>query len=114
MIQAEAERGVAVLLTTHDMQEADVLSDEVAFINAGRILALDAPEALKLAHGKRTVRVRHSSDGEVREVVVELDETGAEDRVRAAVANANILTIHTEEATLEDVFVTFAGRRLEG
>ncbi len=114
LIKAEAERGVAILLTTHDMQEADALSDEVAFINAGKILALDAPEALKLEHGKRAVRVRHSLDGEIREIVVELDETGAEDKVRAAVANANILTIHTEEATLEDVFVTFAGRRLEG
>jgi ABC-type multidrug transport system ATPase subunit len=43
LIREEAERGVAVLLTTHDMHEADQLSDRVAFIDEGRILALDAP-----------------------------------------------------------------------
>ena len=114
MIEAEAARGAAVLLTTHDMNEADSLSDRVAFINSGEILALDAPEALKLALGKRRVKIRHRVGGEIREVVVELDQEGAEDRVREAVAGDDLLTIHTEEASLEDVFVTFAGRRLEG
>ncbi len=114
MIEAEAARGAAVLLTTHDMNEADSLSDRVAFINSGEILALDAPEALKLALGKRRVKIRHRVGGEIREVIVELDQEGAEDRVREAVAGDDLLTIHTEEATLEDVFVTFAGRRLEG
>ena len=114
LVQAEAERGAAVLLTTHDMHEADDLADRVAFINTGRILAIDTPETLKLEHGRRTVRVRHRVDGEIHEVVVELDEEGAEDRVREAVASNDILTIHTEEATLEDVFVTFAGRGLAG
>jgi ABC-2 type transport system ATP-binding protein len=114
MIRAEADRGAAVLLTTHDMHEADSLSGRVAFINGGRILALDAPEDLKLAHGTRTVKVRRRDGDEIREVVVELDREGSEDRVREAVAQQDILTIHTEEATLEDVFVMFAGRRLEG
>jgi ABC-2 type transport system ATP-binding protein len=114
MIEAEAARGAAVLLTTHDMHEADSLSDRVAFINSGEILALDAPEALKLALGKRRVNIRHRVGDEIREVIVELDQEGAEDRVREAVAGDDLLTIHTEEATLEDVFVTFAGRRLEG
>jgi len=114
MIEAEAARGAAVLLTTHDMNEADSLSDRVAFINSGEILALDAPEALKLALGKRRVKIRHRVGGEIREVIVELDQEGAEDRVREAVAGDDLLTIHTEEASLEDVFVTFAGRRLEG
>jgi len=114
MIEAEAARGAAVLLTTHDMNEADSLSDRVAFINSGEILAVDAPEALKLELGKRRVKIRHRVGGEIREVIVELDQEGAEDRVREAVAGDDLLTIHTEEATLEDVFVTFAGRRLEG
>jgi ABC-2 type transport system ATP-binding protein len=114
IVEAEAERGAAVLLTTHDMHEADELSHRVAFINTGQILALDAPEALKLEHGTRSVRVRHRVDGGIEETVVELDGPGAEDRVRQAVALRDIVTIHTEEATLEDVFVEFAGRRLEG
>ena len=53
LIRQEAERGAAVLLTTHDMAEADELCDRVAFINEGRLHALDTPENLKLKHGKR-------------------------------------------------------------
>ena len=52
LIREEAARGAAVVLTTHDMHEADRLSDRVAFINQGSILAIDAPEALKLQHGR--------------------------------------------------------------
>jgi ABC-type multidrug transport system ATPase subunit len=111
LIREEADRGVAVLLTTHDMHEADELSDRVAFIDQGRVLALDTPENLKLIHGTRTVRVRRRVDGEVQDTVVSLDgEAG--DRLRALVGQEGLLTIHTEEATLEDVFIDFAGRRL--
>jgi ABC-2 type transport system ATP-binding protein len=113
VIREEADRGVAVVLTTHDMHEADELSDRVAFINEGRILALDTPEQLKLLHGERAIRVRRrDGSGTVEETVVALDGDAGE-RLRSLVAQDGLLTIHTEEATLEDVFVELAGRRLE-
>ena len=111
LIREEAERGVAVLLTTHDMYEADELSDRVAFIDEGRILALDAPEHLKLEHGQRSVRIRYRVDGEVAEVDLPLGAAGSE-QMRELLREQDVLTIHTEEATLEDVFVALAGRRL--
>jgi ABC-2 type transport system ATP-binding protein len=46
-----AKGGVTVFLTTHYMEEADRLSNRVAIIDQGRIVALDAPERLKLEHG---------------------------------------------------------------
>lgn len=114
MIRHEAARGAAVVLTTHDMYEADSLSDRVAFINQGSILAMDAPETLKLQHGHRSVRIRsRGASGEVNELVVPLEGAGAADKVQQAVAKLDLLTIHTEEATLEDVFVTYAGRGLD-
>jgi ABC-type multidrug transport system ATPase subunit len=113
LIRQEAARGAAVLLTTHDMYEADSLSNRVAFINQGAILAMDSPEALKLAHGQRSIRLRARTDGgEVEEIVIPLEGDDAAERVRQAVAELDLLTIHTEEATLEDVFVTYAGRGL--
>jgi len=113
MIRQEAARGAAVVLTTHDMYEADTLSDRVAFINQGSILAMDAPEALKLRHGQRSVRIRSRGDGDaVEETVIPLEGPDAADRVQRAVAELDLLTIHTEEATLEDVFVAYAGRGL--
>lgn len=114
IIRQEAERGAAVVLTTHDMHEADTLSDRVAFINQGSILAMDAPEALKLQHGQRSVRIRsRNTSGDVEELVIPLKGVDAADKVQHAVAELDLLTIHTEEATLEDVFITYAGRGLE-
>ena len=113
IISEEADRGAAVVLTTHDMLEADKLSDRVAFINEGRILALDSPESLKLAHGQRGVRVRARKGDEVEETVISLDAADAGDQIRAAVADEGLMTIHTEEATLEDIFIEYAGRGLE-
>jgi ABC-2 type transport system ATP-binding protein len=113
LIRQEAERGAAVLLTTHDMHEADTLSDRVAFINQGRILAVDAPETLKLQHGKRSVRVRTRTAEGLHDEAIPLDGHDAERRLREAMAAGDIVTIHTEEATLEDIFVAFAGRRLD-
>lgn len=112
IIQEEAERGAAVVLTTHDMHEADQLSDRVAFINEGNIVAMDAPENLKLEYGERAVRVRLRENGEVVEQLVSLDEKDAGERLKQAVASRGLLTIHTEEATLEDIFIRLTGRRL--
>ena len=112
LIAGEAQRGAAVLLTTHDMHEADQLSDRVAFIDDGKILALDTPEQLKMDHGQRAVKLRFRRGDAVEEEVVALDGS-AGDRLRELVGRDGLLTIHTEEATLEDVFVEFAGRRLQ-
>ncbi len=112
LVRGEAERGAAVLLTTHDMNEADKLSDHVAFINEGRILALDTPESLKLAYGKRSLRVRSQAGSEVTESVIELDDDGASKLVEAAVASPGLLSLHSEEASLEDIFIKLAGRGL--
>ncbi len=113
-IKEESERGAAVLLTTHDMWEADELSDRVAFINEGKLYAVDTPENLKLEHGERAVKVRIREDGEVREETVALDAPDTGERLKAAVGAQGLLTIHTEESTLENIFVEMTGRGLAG
>jgi ABC-2 type transport system ATP-binding protein len=113
VVRQEAARGAAVLLTTHDMMEADSLSDRVAFINEGRVLALDTPEQLKLSHGTRSLRVRRrGAADDVVEDVVPLDGDTAT-ALHDALSAGDVLTVHSEEATLEDVFVHFAGRGLD-
>jgi len=114
IVKEEAARGAAVLLTTHDMHEADELSNRVAFINEGKIVAIDTPENLKLKYGERAVRVRVREGGTVKEEVVALDATDAGERLKAAVAAEELLTIHTEEATLEHIFIQLTGRGLAG
>jgi len=113
-IKEEAERGAAVLLTTHDMFEADELSDRVAFINEGQIVALDTAENLKLKYGTRSVRVRLRDGDGVREEHIDLAAEGASARLAELAASPDLMTIHTEEATLEAIFIELTGRGLEG
>ena len=112
IIKEEARRGAAVVLTTHDMAEADLLSDRVAFINEGKIVAIDAPENLKIKYGTRSVKVRTRSGDRVDEKSVPLDSSETGEILKAAAGDANLMTIHTEEATLEDIFVKMTGRGL--
>jgi len=114
IIREAADNGAAVFLTTHDMVEADKLSDRVAFINRGQIVALDKPAALKRQYGRRAIKIE-IEDGnggiEVREI--DLDET-APQVVFDLLKDERIATLHSEEATLEDIFVEITGRGLVG
>jgi ABC-2 type transport system ATP-binding protein len=114
LIRQEAKRGAAVLLTTHDMVEADQLCRRVAFLNEGTICALDTPEKLKLEHGQSAVTVRLQQDGQVVEQRIDLKQEGAGKMLEGLVGAEGLLTIHTEEATLEQIFVKMTGRGLEG
>ena len=113
LIVGEAKRGAAVLLTTHDMEEADKLSHRVAFINEGKIVAEDTPENLKLKYGKRSVKVRIREKEGVREEILPLDQAASGERLKAAVGMEGLMTIHTEEATLENIFIELTGRGLQ-
>ncbi len=113
MIREQAERGAAVLLTTHDMWEADELSDRVAFLNEGKLYVVDTPDNLKMKYGKRSVKVRLGSDSHVREETIELAAADAGDRIKELINSDNVMTIHTEEATLEDIFIEITGRGLD-
>jgi ABC-2 type transport system ATP-binding protein len=52
LVSELARAGITVFLTTHYMEEADQLCDRVAFLDRGRIVALDTPARLKAEHGR--------------------------------------------------------------
>ena len=54
-VEGLRKEGITVLLTTHYMEEADTLSDRLAIIDYGRILALGSPEKLKATFGAQTI-----------------------------------------------------------
>lgn len=113
VIMEERTRGVSVFLTTHDMMEADKLSDRVAFIHDGRIAAYDTPENLKHAYGKRVLKVRYRADGSAAEEEIPLDDRAAAGRVQEILSTHEVIDMHTEEATLEDIFIRLTGRKLD-
>lgn len=112
IILNEKKKGVTVFLTTHDMYEADKLSDRVAFINQGKIVAFDTPMNLKQKFGKRKVKVELIRDSKVEEVEIELDNGDSAEKIFDIFKNEKIVTIHSEEATLEDIFIKLTGRGL--
>ncbi len=101
--------GTTVFLTTHYMEEADELCNRVAFLSQGSIVALDTPQELKLRYGERTARVLLRDRSEV---TIRLDDPNDAQRLAAWVTSDQILTLHSHEGTLEDVFINLAGRPL--
>ncbi len=104
-----ARQGVTVFLTTHYMEEADQLCQRVAFIEAGHIVALDTPARLKVMYGSHRVNVT-MDDG--RQLSLALDDARDGQQLGALAASGQILTMHSGEATLEQVFLQLTGRRL--
>ena len=113
IILEERDRGATIFLTTHDMWEADKLCDRVAFMNQGKIEALDSPRNLKQQYGKRSLIAEISSNGDTivkKEIDMDSPNTAAE--VEKLLTNEKVITLHSEEATLEDIFIKVTGRRL--
>ena len=107
------EAGRTVFLTTHDMTVADELCDRVAFIVDGKIRLVDSPHDLKLAHGARAVAVEYSLDGSPGRREFPLDGLGADADFLGLLRDATVHTLHTQEATLEDVFLRVTGHTLQ-
>ncbi|WP_404400425.1 ABC transporter ATP-binding protein [Pelagibacterium halotolerans] len=108
-----AHEGTTVFVTTHNMQLADRLCDRVAFVADGRISAIDAPGALKKKYGRRVVRVEHSNGGDIHAEEFPLDALGSNARFQELIANGpSIQSIHSEEATLDAIFIDVTGQEL--
>ncbi len=112
IILEERDRGATIFLTTHDMWEADKLCDRVAFMDQGKLAALDTPRNLKQQYGKRSLiaEVAAGDKLEKREIDMDVDSTALE--VEKLFEKEKVVTLHSEEATLEDIFIKVTGRRL--
>lgn len=110
MIAGLSRGGTTVFLTTHYMEEADQLCQRVAFLNEGKVVALDTPQNLKVKHGERCLWVVLKDGGKVR---LSLDDPADGQRLGEYVARGEVLTLHSQEATLEEVFIRLTGRELE-
>jgi len=106
------EKGTTVFLTTHDMWEADKLCDRVAFLNQGKIIALDTPYNLKLKYGQRSLVIELARGNYLEKQTIPLDTPDTADLLRNIFNRGKVVTIHSQEATLEDIFLQITGRKL--
>ena len=108
LIRDLRDHGATVLLTTHNMGLAEGLCDRVAFLVDGRMPLVDTPRALRLRYGRQVVRVEQE-DG----MAAEFALAGlADNQAFLAALRNGVQTIHTQEATLDEIFVHVTGRHL--
>jgi len=112
MILDFKKNGKTVFLTTHNMNEADYLCDRVAFIVEGTIPVIDNPGELKIKYGQKSVKVSYNGHGKPREEFFPLAGIGRNSRFLEILSHDRVRTIHTQEATLEDIFIKLTGREL--
>lgn len=106
-------QGRTVFLTTHNMATANELCDRVAFVVDGRIVAMDTPAELKIARSRRSVRVEfRGADGALESAEFALDGLADDPAFHAVLRERQVETIHSLEASLDDVFVEVTGRQL--
>ena len=112
VIREARDAGATVFLTTHDMVTADELCDRVAFLVDGSIVAQGAPRALRLAHGRRVVRVEVTSETATVQHEFDLDGLADNAAFLTLIRAGGVETLHTLETTLEDVFIQVTGTAL--
>ena len=105
-------QGRTIFLCTHDMTVADEVSDRVAFIVGGEISLIDSPRHLKIAHGQRTVRVEYGGDGARESREFPLEGLADNEAFRQLLRRPDVQTVHSQETTLERIFIQVTGREL--
>ncbi len=108
IIEKERQKGTTVFVTTHNMLDADLLCDRVAFITDGNIVALDTPRNLKEQNSSHRIDVCYLYQGRREEKIMETPEL----RSGIPFPYDELISIHSKEPTLEDIFIRCAGRRL--
>ena len=127
-IRTLAAAGRTVFFTTHYMEEAEV-ADRIALIDAGRIVALDTPRALKAKLGGGVIRLQTEDDAQARAWLESRQlppEAGGTELMLVHADPAAVLPellrslpvkvhrVTVSEPSLEDVFLKLTGRGLDG
>lgn len=107
IIKREKEKGTTVFLTTHNMHDAELLCDRVAFIVEGEIVAIDTPENFVTKSGEQTAQVTYR-----RGELVEAVEVPLNDIDLVGIEYDEIVSIVTKERNLEEIFLQMTGREL--
>lgn len=130
LVQEQKKRGTTVVLTTHYLDEAEKLADDVAIMHKGKIIAQGSPESLVSKHGKKTAIVLVGAGHEgVKELsrrgipAVEHEgdvmvQVGTPSELRVMFAKLSSIEVpykemYTRRETLEDVFLSLIGSKME-
>ncbi len=127
------ESGTTIFMTTHYMEEADMLSDRISIMDHGRIVISGTPDELKNTLGEDVVYLETGDDSGAREFLLGMEEvrsiTGSPRGLSVAIsadgshalpriidrlreAGIEIVSVNLKKPTMDDVFVHYTGREL--
>lgn len=112
IINEQKKSNKTIFLTTHNMTVAEQLCDRVAFIVEGKIVIIGSPKDLMVEHGKRILKIEFLKNGNKYERDFDLDRLGENTEFFEILNSAEVKTIHSCEASLEDIFIKLTGRNL--
>lgn len=113
MILEQKKMGKTIILTTHNMHDAEELCDRVAFIIDGTIKTIDAPHALRKSSTNTKVEYRFLENGTEFHNVCTLSSLVRSQDFQSALEKGTLTSIHSKEQTLEDIFIALTGRGLQ-
>lgn len=112
MIMELKQQGKTIFLTTHNMTVAEQLCDRVAFIVDGQIPVIEKPSELMVEHGTQVVQLDYYSHGQECREEFPMKTIQKNEQFFQIMREHKIKRIHSQEATLEDVFIKLTGREL--
>lgn len=131
LIEGLQKQGKTIFLTTHYMEEAEILASRVGIIHSGNIVALDTPQRLISEHGKRNMLIlketsskavpnieklgiKATYDESTGDVTVHLNHSVTVSEVLHSLSNSDIAfgELQLRRSSLEDVFLNLTGETL--
>jgi len=109
MIAEFRQNGGTVFLTTHVMHDVEELCDRVAFITNGKIAEISSPKDLKLRYGKREITVEYADNGSIVKDVFDMNTLKENENLFNILKNKELITIHSGETTLDEIFIKVTG-----
>ncbi len=109
LIKEYREQGGTILLSTHLMNDVDELCDRIAFMVDGQIAETDTPQNLKRKYGESTVEVEYVKNDNLSQAAFKLDTLGSDNSFFELVKREKIISIHSKETTLDDIFIKVTG-----
>ena len=101
--------GTTFFLTTHNMTEASKLCDRIALFNEGVIVDMGTLDELSQKYNEeKSVKILRNS-GE--EIILSLNPENSQ-KIAELINSNSVVTIHSQEPTLEDIFLRLTGREL--
>lgn len=106
------EQGTTVVLTTHDMHEADELSHRVGIMHNGKLVAIGKPAELKSKYLREEIEIKYVDNDSVAIKRLESGAIETEKLISQLTSQGRLISMNTSGNSLADVFAVLTGREL--